>query len=60
MADDQASSPDEGAHDAGWCNEDLKRAIAVAEEAGLTSYRVEIAPDGTITIFVGDPAPGGE
>lgn len=44
----------------GWRDEDLERAIAVAEEAGLTSYRIEIAPDGTITIFVGEHATPGE
>lgn len=46
----------------GWCEADLKRAIAAAEEAGLRAYRVEISPDGTITIIVGDPAaePGSE
>lgn len=38
-----------------WREQDLKRAISVAEEAGLTSYRVEIAPDGAISIIVGEP-----
>ena len=37
---------------AAWRKADLKRAISVAEETGLTSYRIEIAPDGTITIIV--------
>jgi hypothetical protein len=62
MADDPAIDPkDETAQiDAGWRDEELKRAISVAEEAGLKSYRIEIAPDGTITIFVGDPAQGHE
>ncbi|MBO9575379.1 MAG: hypothetical protein J7494_06565 [Sphingobium sp.] len=32
----------------------LKRAIQVAEEAGLRDYRIEIAPDGTIAIIVGN------
>jgi hypothetical protein len=36
-----------------WREADLKRAIAVAEKAGLRAYRVEIAPDGTISIIVG-------
>lgn len=37
-----------------WREEDLQRAIAAAEQAGLTAYRVEIAPDGTIAIVVGN------
>ena len=36
-----------------WRQADLKRAIAAAEEAGLHSYRVEISPEGTISILVG-------
>ena len=39
-----------------WRQRDVKRAITAAEQAGLTSYRVEVAPDGTISIIVGDPA----
>ncbi len=39
-----------------WRQADVKRAIHAAEQAGLTSYRVEIEPDGTIAIVVGDPA----
>jgi hypothetical protein len=39
-----------------WRQSDVKRAIAAAEQAGLTSYRVEIAPNGAIAIVVGDPA----
>ncbi len=39
-----------------WRQSDVKRAIAAAEQAKLASYRVEIAPDGTIAIGVGDPA----
>lgn len=39
-----------------WRQSDVKRAIAAAEQAELGSYRVEIAPDGTIAIVVGDPA----
>ena len=37
-----------------WHEEDIARAIAIAREAGLESYRVEIAPDGTISIIVGE------
>jgi hypothetical protein len=29
--------------------------IAAAEQAGLQSYRVELAPDGTLSIIVGAP-----
>ena len=36
-----------------WRQADVKRAIAAAEKAGLRNYRVEIAPDGTISIIVG-------
>ena len=36
-----------------WLERDLRRAIAAARRAGLERYRVEIAPDGTITIEVG-------
>jgi hypothetical protein len=39
-----------------WQKADLKRAIEVAKEAGLQSFRVEIAPDGTISLVVGDQA----
>lgn len=39
-----------------WRERDLKRAIDIAQEAGLESYRVEIAPDGTISIIVGSPS----
>ena len=39
-----------------WRQADIKRAIAAAETAGLDSYRVEIAPDGTISIIVGAPS----
>ena len=39
-----------------WHAEDVRRAIAIAQEAGLASYRVEIAPDGTISIIVGEAA----
>ena len=47
--------PSEGeASRKGWRQADVKRAIGAAEQAGLSSYRVEIAPDGTITIVVGE------
>jgi len=38
-----------------WRQTDLKRAIAAAEKAGLSNYRIEIGPDGTIAIVVGAP-----
>lgn len=58
MTDDAAIDPkgEKTLADAGWREEDLKRAIAIAEQAGLKSYRIEIAPDGTISIVVGEPA----
>ena len=48
--------PSEGEARKGWRQADVKRAIGAAEQAGLSSYRIEIAPDGTITIVVGEPA----
>lgn len=50
------AEPEKPSDETGWHEGDLKRAIEVAEQAGLTSYRVEIAPDGTISIIVGTPA----
>lgn len=38
-----------------WSEADVERAIAAAERAGLSAYRIEIAPDGTIAIVVGPP-----
>jgi hypothetical protein len=38
-----------------WSEDDVERAIAAAERAGLASYRIEIAPDGTIAIVVCTP-----
>lgn len=40
----------------GWRQAEIKRAIDAAEAAGLASYRVEAATDGTISIIVGEPA----
>jgi len=42
-----------GATPGRWKQSDVERAIAAAEQAGLESYRIEIAPDGTIGIVVG-------
>lgn len=36
-----------------WREADVKRALNAAEKARLRSYRVDIAPDGTISIVVG-------
>lgn len=41
-----------------WRERDLRRALVVARQAGLASYRVEVAPDGTISIVVLDGKPG--
>ena len=46
---------DDAAPEPRWNDADLERAIAVAERAGLRGYRIEIAPDGTISIVVGSP-----
>jgi len=58
MPDDEAcrSGGEESRLPGRWRQADIKRAIAAAEKAGLESYRVEIAPDGTISIIVGAPA----
>jgi len=37
-----------------WRQSDVKRVIAAAGQAGLDDYRIEIAPDGMISIVVGD------
>lgn len=36
-----------------WREADVKRALSAAEKARLRSYRVDITPDGTISIVVG-------
>lgn len=36
-----------------WLEEKVKRAIAAAQDAGLSAYRVEIDPNGTISLVVG-------
>ena len=59
-SDDAASAADQPAtRRAGWRQADVKRAIDAAEKAGLRAYRIEIAPDGTITIVVDTPAGSG-
>ena len=61
MSNDAEPEPADGAPArAAWRQDDVKRAIEAAEQAGLSGYRVEIAPDGTITIVVAAPdAPEG-
>ena len=56
MPDDAAtpSDQDETRPRAQWRQADVKRAINAAENAGLRAYRIEIAPDGTIAIVVGN------
>jgi len=39
-----------------WRQSEVKRALTAARQAGLESYRVEVTPDGTISIIVGMPA----
>ena len=59
--DPRSSAPDscaDGGTKAGkapWRQTDIKRMIAAAQQAGLESYRVEVAPDGTLAIIVGTP-----
>jgi hypothetical protein len=62
--DDVPDANPEGRAKRGWRQSDVKRAIAAAQQAELANYRVEIAPDGTISIVVGAPSdtvddPGG-
>jgi hypothetical protein len=51
-----SSSGDETRARPRWRQSEVKRLLAAAEQAGLQSYRVEIAPDGTNSIVVGAPA----
>lgn len=51
----QAAAASTRSRRGGWRKSDVSRAIAAAEKAGLRGYRVEIAPDGTISIVVGLP-----
>jgi len=56
MTADDGSGADRARKQGDWRERDLKRAIDMAQEAGLQSYRVEISPDGTISIVVGAPS----
>ena len=51
----ETNTPDDDPPEPLWRQADVERAIAVAEQAGLRTYRIEIAPDGTIAIVVGSP-----
>lgn len=57
-ADQSEGLPDEARRSgkAGWRQSDVKRLIAAAQQAELASYRIEIAPDGTLSVVVGCPA----
>lgn len=50
MCQAQAAPPRRGGV---WRERDLRRALVVARLAGLRDYRIELAPDGTISIVVG-------
>lgn len=50
-----ATPESEAAAKPAWRQSDIKRMISAAEQAGLESYRVEVAPDGTLSIIVGAP-----
>lgn len=55
---DQCAPPPGEAQASGrrhWRQSDVKRMIAAAEHAGLRSYRIELAPDGALSIIVGAP-----
>lgn len=56
MPDDvvEDSNKDETRPRAHWRQSDVRRAIGAAQQAGLSVYRVEICPDGTISIVVGE------
>jgi hypothetical protein len=57
VTDDPSAAPgDKRDGKARWRQADVRRAIHAAEQAGLASYRVEIAPNGTIAIIVGAPS----
>jgi hypothetical protein len=56
MPDGSPDRSNAGRRKGAWRQSDVKRAIAAAEQAGLESYRVEIAADGTISIIVGAPS----
>ena len=52
MPDDPAAPEEHGAEPS-RTQADMARAISAAKEAGLSNYRVEIGPDGMVTIVVG-------
>jgi hypothetical protein len=59
LPEEPVAKSEQGQGEATWRDADLKRAIAVAEKSGLQSYRVEITPDGTILIVVGQAQDSG-
>ena len=52
-----ANSPAEPPAAGKWRQADVRHAIAAAQQAGLTHYRVEISSDGNITLLVGEATP---
>lgn len=55
MTDDAAprTTKSETEREAHPRQDEIRRALEAAERAGLSDYRVEIGPDGTIAIVVG-------
>lgn len=47
-----ASAPEAPTRKHSWREVDLRRALVAARRAKLRNYRVEVAPDGTISIVV--------
>ncbi|MBB5731181.1 hypothetical protein FHS61_000174 [Altererythrobacter atlanticus] len=56
MPEPQSKIGDPGRRRTCWRQMDVLRAINAAKQAGLQDYRVEVAPDGTVSIVVGAPA----
>jgi len=54
---DSKSDRREGRQRVHWRETDLRRAIGAAKKAGLRFYSVEVAPDGTISVVVGEQTP---
>ena len=58
LPDDLAPTPPDPASGEQWRTADLKRALSAARDADLKNYRVEIAPDGTISLVVSSSPAG--
>jgi hypothetical protein len=56
LSGDGVTRPKPASRKAPWPQADVERALAAAGQADLKSYRVEVAPDGTIAIVVGAPS----